>query len=590
MTTPPGDPAATGATRLGDTAPAPGPGSAPGAAGSPGGPPGDGVEYEWRRLSNRMLIGQPVLELLRNWIALLGLLVAGRSSGHLWWSLAGLGLTIIVGLLRWFTTTFRVTDDQVQLRRGLINRKLLSVPLDRVRTFDVTANAMHRILGLTRITIGTGRSDRDQGLRLDGLTLAETARLREELLHARAQGEAAVVQDPAVAGPGDATEAGTAAAATEAPAHAAETGHARGPVEAGGTPVSYGDLTAPLAGAPAEVELARLRSGWLRFGPFTLTGITAVLAAGGVFWRLVNEAGIDVTRSPLARELAERATHVPIMSAVIVLLIALVVLIALASTAGYVLKFWRFRLTRNPGGTLHVTRGLLTTRATTIEERRLRGVEVSDGLPLRLAGGARCGAIATGLRHSRGGSVLLPPAPAAEAARVAGEVLGTRAPLAVEPIAHGPAARRRRFTRALGVAALLVAAAALLWRLGALPAWTWQATLVALPCAALLAADRYRALGHALADGHLVSRQGSLRRRRSVLACDGIIGWNVRRSFFQRRAGLATLVATTAAGAQRYDVPDVGHSTALRLADQATPGLLTPFLVQRARPGRAPEE
>jgi putative membrane protein len=63
-----------------------------------------------------------------------------------------------------------------------------------------------------------------------------------------------------------------------------------------------------------------------------------------------------------------------------------------------------------------------------------------------------------------------------------------------------------------------------------------------------------------------------------MLGTDGIIGWNLRRSFFQRRAGLATLTATTAAGRQRYEVPDVPSAEALRLADAATPGLLTPFL------------
>ena len=96
---------------------------------------------------------------------------------------------------------------------------------------------------------------------------------------------------------------------------------------------------------------------------------------------------------------------------------------------------------------------------------------------------------------------------------------------------------------------------------------------------ALLAADRYRSLGHALVDGRLVTRQGSLVRRRSMLTTDGIVGWTLHRSFFQRRAGLATLVATTAAGRQRYAVLDVPLEEAVRVADRALPGLLTPFLV-----------
>ena len=75
--------------------------------------------------------------------------------------------------------------------------------------------------------------------------------------------------------------------------------------------------------------------------------------------------------------------------------------------------------------------------------------------------------------------------------------------------------------------------------------------LLALP----VALDRYRNLGHALSDGFLVTRQGSLIRRRYMLATAGIIGWNERMSFFQRRAGLVTLVGAAArAGLTDYRV------------------------------------
>ena len=46
------------------------------------------------------------------------------------------------------------------------------------------------------------------------------------------------------------------------------------------------------------------------------------------------------------------------------------------------------------------------------------------------------------------------------------------------------------------------------------------------------------------------------------------------RSFFQRRAGLATLVATTAAGDQHYDVQDLELGEVLRVADALVPGWL----------------
>ena len=161
--------------------------------------------------------------------------------------------------------------------------------------------------------------------------------------------------------------------------------------------------------------------------------------------------------------------------------------------------------------------------------------------------------------------------------RVGIEVLGAAAPLTVRLTPHGAAATRRRYTRAVGVAMpIAVACGGLSW-LGALPAWTWHASPVLLVIAAALARDRARSLGHALVERTLVSRHGSLVRRRSTLSCDGIIGWNLRSSFFQRRAGLVTLVATTAAGRQRIDVQDVPLVEAVRLADEALPGLLSPF-------------
>ena len=50
-------------------------------------------------------------------------------------------------------------------------RETLTVPRDRVRTVDITASPLHRMLGLALLTIGTGRTDRrNDGVRLDALT------------------------------------------------------------------------------------------------------------------------------------------------------------------------------------------------------------------------------------------------------------------------------------------------------------------------------------------------------------------------------------------------------------------------------------
>ena len=81
--------------------------------------------------------------------------------------------------------------------------------------------------------------------------------------------------------------------------------------------------------------------------------------------------------------------------------------------------------------------------------------------------------------------------------------------------------------------------------------------------AAALAADRARSLGHALVGRHFVVRSGSLYRQREALETSAVIGWNLRSTWFQRRAGLTMLVATTAGGSQAVTAIDVPEPDAL---------------------------
>ena len=68
-------------------------------------------------------------------------------------------------------------------------------------------------------------------------------------------------------------------------------------------------------------------------------------------------------------------------------------------------------------------------------------------------------------------------------------------------------------------------------------------------------------------------------RRRRVLEVEHVIGWNFSSTWFQRRAGLTTLVATTAGGSQSVPVLDVPEDEAVRLAREALPDLVDQFLV-----------
>jgi putative membrane protein len=259
-----------------------------------------------------------------------------------------------------------------------------------------------------------------------------------------------------------------------------------------------------------------------------------------------------------------------------------VVFYVLVALIGYVAVYWNFRLTEHGADMIRVTRGLLSLRATTISLNRLRGVEISEPMLLRSARGARCLAITTGLHVGRGaereGSVLVPPAPREVAQQVTAQLLGAPEELCSGPlIRHGQAAFRRRLFRALFAAAVIVAGIVLATRARHGPTWVWIGSFAFLPAAVFVAIDRYRNLGHRLAGGWLVTRTGSFARRRSIIGTDAIIGWRIHQTWFQRRQGLMTLTATTAAGQQHYSLRDVPVAVGLAVADQATGDLLTPF-------------
>ncbi len=483
-----------------------------------------GTEPDWQRLDPRMLAVTPIRQLAAFLPVIAVVLVAGVGqdvSGRLY-GLLGVLAVVLVGVLRWATTRYRITSERVELRSGLLFRNARSVPRDRIRSVDITAGPVHRLFRLSVVKIGTGERTEGDGSRelsLDAVSTAEADRMRQRLLDSL--------------GAGDPDRTG---------------------------------VTVP----PTATELAALNWAWLRFAPLTASSLVAVGAVAGAFGQLAGELGADITNVGGIRE---KLSGAPLWLGVSALAVLVLVVALVGSILIFVEAWWGFRLVREAGGTLRIRRGLLTTRSVSLEERRVRGVEVIEPLLLRIGGGARTLAVATGLGGGQGN--LLPPAPGGEAHRVSGAVLTEEpSPTRTSLRRHPPEALRRRLVRAV---LPVLAVSAVLW-LAPVPAWVAWATLGLLPVTVLLALDSYRNLGHALTSRYLVTRHGAGARGTVALQRSGVIGWTVSQSFFQRRAGLVTVTATTAAGRGAYRVIDVRTADGLAVAEQAVPGLLRPFL------------
>ncbi|MEB3365835.1 PH domain-containing protein [Saccharopolyspora mangrovi] len=485
------------------------------------------VDGQWHRLDVRSIPAAGVVVAAPALATVLVMTIAGTgTTAVLITLLVGLGVALLIAgaaTYEWVFYRYRVTDERFEQRLGGLFRNHRSIPRERIRTVDLTAAPHERLFGLSTVKISTGAQATEATIKLQSISRDDAEALR----HAVTLGGESTVED-----------------------------------------------------APDEGVLSRLQPRWLGYSALT---VSLMLVAWGAIGSAFGSLDEPLREWGVFEALSDAVATLGIVAfALVVAGIALVVGVVGAFLLSLEM-WWGYQLTREPG-TLRVKRGLLTTRSLSLEERRLRGIELSEPLPLRLAGGARLGAVATGLQAQQQdkkqpeSKTLLPPAPRAEARRVAAAVLRDQ-PFDVALTAHPRSALRRR----IGWALWSALAVAVLVAVPAVPGWIPMGFAAALVVLALLgglgfAVDAYRGLGHALDERYLLARNGSAMRRTVALQRENIIGWRISRTVFQRRADLMSVGATTAAGSSVYRIYDVRTADGLALADEAVPGLLAPFL------------
>lgn len=468
------------------------------------------------RLDPRTLVARLVtLSALRQYwgaavplVAVLGMRGEFRTVGLAVAVLVVVTVSFGAAVVEWWRTSYGVQDGRLVVERGLLRRALTVVPVDRIRGVDVHASPLQRLLGIVsvRVDAAAGGGKDDEAV-LDSVGRADAEALRDLLLR----------ESP-----------GPAAASAD-------------------------------AAAPVGEQLARFEPRWLLYAPLVGTYLLAPLAAFGALAQVAGDVRLPV---PVRRWLDDAVGARPggWLIAVAVLLVLVLAVAGAVITAA--VANWGFTLTRR-GGTLVAERGLLSRRQVSLEHDRIRGYALTEPLALRAVRAARLTALVTGLGggDDEGGTgrrgQLLPLGPVSVARRVAAAaVVRFDVPLR----AHPPAARRRRLVRA--VLPWLVPAAVL----GAVGIWWGLAAGLVLAALGIpLGLDRYAALGTAVDDRSVSVRSGSLRRRQVVLARRGVVGATVRQSWFQRRAGLATVTLATGAGSGGYGAVDLAAADAAPL-------------------------
>ncbi|WP_159498338.1 PH domain-containing protein [Microbacterium sp. 18062] len=510
--------------------------------GAPGRHAASPADEGWHRLSSRVIWVDLAVSALSVLPGALAILVFGvEPDAGMMWPLIGIAAFGVVGgigdIVRWAFTRYRVTPTEIEGRSGVLVRRRRSVRRDRIRSVDTHARLRHRLAGLRVVTIGAGQQtgSGEAALHLDALSVADAADLRRELLADRPQQE---------------TTAGDQIGVD------------------------------PALETPEQVRvLATFRPWWVVYNMFS---VWAYLLAAGVLWGLawlLSTFGIDLL------ELASSVIDGDELGWAGIAVLALVggglfgaVGMGIAFLAGH----WRFELTRvRTGGKsyLRTRRGLFSTHEVSRDESRMRGLTIMEPLLWRWMGMADTHVITTGLGlwDATQPTAILPRGPIGVARPVSAEVLGEPCPIDAELARHPSAALRRRLWWATLISAVPAAVLAVPAATGAVAPWTLWIAPAVWPIALLGGRIAYRALGHALSGDYLVVRSGLLTRSTSALRRDAVSTIAVRQSILQRRLGLCTVSAMTAAGWYDYEASDVAADTSVALAARAAPGVIDEF-------------
>lgn len=118
-------------------------------------------------------------------------LVAGVLVGLAAGAVAALGAG---GLAAWWTTLvwrawqFRVDDDALHLRRGVLTRHESTIPYHRVQHIDLEAGPLERRMGLTSLVLRTASASSDSTV--PGIDARDAEELRHRILSLVGTGDA----------------------------------------------------------------------------------------------------------------------------------------------------------------------------------------------------------------------------------------------------------------------------------------------------------------------------------------------------------------------------------------------------------------
>lgn len=432
---------------------------------------------------------------------------------------------VIVAILRYLFFRFRIEDDSILIRDGIIRKTQLDIKFERIQAINTDQNILYRPFGLVNVRLDTAGSSRQEG-HLPAVTRSLAEDL-EKRLERRRSSESAIPAD---------------------------------------------EQSEPDQGRHDAGEAVTLRA--YTFRDLLTIGLTSnraviLVAIAAPFLETLFDGYIDSvgpTEISEATRAARQGDPMLFAAAFAGFAISIMLLLTIASVGGSILSYFRFRLIAD-AIRFRSTGGLLTRHEHAVRYSKIQALDLHQNLLQRFAGVFRISArqAASGSESART-SFSVPLVEPSLLGPVSEATFGDEfADCGLDPrrADFSPVARHYIRSNVLARGVLPALAAALLLspslRSGALAALFW------IPAAWLYFHQSYKHLGVRIRENGLAMRSGFIGRRVVVFLFRKVQRITVSQSPFQRRRDLATLKLFLASGVVR--IPYVHLNDARRLSD-----------------------
>ena len=488
---------------------------------------------------------------------------------------------------RYLRFDYELGAERLVVTSGVVARQEREIPLRRIQNVDVSSTVVQRVLGLATVrfeTAGGGATEAE----LDAVDADEAERLRHEV------GERVrAVRDHAGRAEGEGAAGGRRGAGTDP----TEPGQSAG---ADGTAGAESDEPALDADARTRAEtLYEISSDdllVLSAVSFRPGAIAAPVFGAPFFGDVVTEGGILLFRLFGGGREGGATDPVAALLTAAVGVAAFVVASWVASAALTFVRYYDFRLER-VADELRYERGLLGRYSGTVPLEKVQTVTLGENAAMRRLGYAslsvETAGYAPGSDRSGGAETTVPLAATEHAVELARDVQ----PFGEPPFERPPTRARRRYAIRYVLVSVVLAAAVFavsrVWE--PLPALAAVVPLVGLGVAPVAARAKWRNRGYDERERVVVTRSGFWHRSTRVVPYYRLQTVFVTRTPFQRRWGLASVTADTAAtsslvggDATAYDV-DGAAADGLRerLLDRLAEDLSERRGRRRGEPGRS---